>query len=172
MRVRDRRRDLAARAALGVDWRDLTLLLLAEVALGGVCGDLLGLLMAQPSLQAAHLLLPQDLRLLKPPIIDWRVAAFAMLAAIGPIVLCALVPAGTASGAAIAGGLTGGMTATPGRSRGRSFLLSAQAAVGLVLTGALLLTSFAVLRAGDTGFDHDGLAVVELLMTDSPTAEE
>ena len=73
--------------------------------------------MAQPSLQAAHLLLPQDLRLLKPPIIDWRVAAFAMLAAIGPIVLCALVPAGTASGAAIAGGLTGGMTATPGRSR-------------------------------------------------------
>ena len=130
--------------------------------------------MAQPSLQAAHLLLPQDLRLLKPPVIDWRVAAFAMLAAIGPIVLCALVPAGTASGAAIAGGLTGGMTATPGRSRGRSFLLSAQAAVGLVLvlTGALLLTSFAVLRAGDTWFDHDGLAVVELLMTDSPTAEE
>ena len=174
-RARERGRELTTRSALGARWRDLTRVLMAEVAVIGVCGGLLGLVAAHPCLQVAHLLLPDNLRLLKAPIIDWRVAAFAMFVAVGPLLLCALVPAGAAiSRAASGGGSTGGTTTTPRRSRGRVVLLGAQAAVGvvLVLTGGLLLTSFAVLRAVDTGFDHDGLAVVELLMTDSPGPEE
>ena len=116
-RSRDRQRELAIRAALGGSRTNLIATLLAESMLIAVAGGIAGLFLAGPLLAAALLLLPEAFVLLKAPTIDVRVVAFAIVAAVVPVVLCSVVPAVSAMRAAPARRLAGSSEPTP-RTRG------------------------------------------------------
>ena len=75
-RVQDRARELAVRQALGAGPRQLAVLLLAESACVTAAGGLLGLALARPLTALTLRLLPDNLGLLKPTVLDWRVVAF------------------------------------------------------------------------------------------------
>ncbi|RPI57065.1 MAG: hypothetical protein EHM55_03210, partial [Acidobacteria bacterium] len=105
--------------------------------------------------------------LLNTPEIDMRVVAFALFAAIVPVVICAVVPAVGVLRAAPARRLSGAQTTTSReRQWGRGTLLIVESALGVVLVvlGALLLASFVNVRTEDPGFDRRQLAIVELLI--------
>ena len=90
------------------------------------------------------------------------------------LVLFSLVPAAASIREALAQRLAGASTITTTvRSRGRGALLAAETAIGIVLViaGSLVLASFVVLRTEDTGFDLDGLAIVQLETTGAVAPE-
>ena len=174
-RAHDRARELSIRAALGASRRHLAALLLTEAAGIALAGGALGVLLAHPLLNATLTILPGTVVLLKSPAIDWRVALFAAIAALVPIVVFASAPAAAAMHAALVHRMSGGATSTPRvRTRSRDVLIATEGAIGiaLVVTGSLLLVSFIVLRSQDAGFEADRLAVVELRITASVTPAE
>jgi putative ABC transport system permease protein len=175
-RSRDRQRELSIRAALGASRSSLVAALLAESMYIALIGAAVGIAVAQPLIAGALSLLPETFTLLKDPSIDARVVAFAIVAAIVPVVLCALFPAVSAMSAAVVQRLAGSTTTATPRARGwgRSALLGIESALGIVLVviGALILTSFVLLRGEDAGFDADQLAVVELIVPGTRSIEE
>ena len=173
-RSRDRQRELAIRAALGGSRANLLATLLAESILIAAGGALVGIALAGPLLSAALWLLPDTFVLLKEPAIDMRVVAFAIVAAIVPVVVCSVVPAAGAIRSAPARRLAGSTAATSRRPGwGRGALLVVESALGIVLVvlGALILTSFVLVRSENAGFD-DELAVVELLVPGARSLDE
>ncbi len=165
-RARDRQRELAVRAALGGTQVRLVLTLLSESLLISLAGCGAGVLLAHPLLTAALVMIPSNFQLLKDPSIDVRVVAFAVAAAIVPVALCTLLPAFAVLRKAPARSLAGTHTTTA-RARGwtRGIALAVESGLGIVLVmlGALMLTSFVLIRSERAGFDSDHLAVVELL---------
>jgi predicted permease len=173
-RVRDRQRELAIRAALGAGRRDLVTVLLGESFVIAVFGAAIGILLASPLLVTALSILPETLLLMKTPEIDWRVTTFAVLAAVLPVVVFALVPAFAVMRDAPAYRLGGGTTSTP-RTRGwGGVILAAESAIGILLLvgGSLMLASFAAVRAQDVGLDPKGLAIVDVRMMQRMGPEE
>lgn len=174
-RSRDRQRELAIRAALGGSRTNLVATLLAESFLIAAAGGIAGVVLAGPLLTAALSLLPETFIRLKEPAIDLRVVAFAIVAAIVPVLVCAVFPAMSAMRAAPARRLAGSTAATSRtRGWGRGALLVCESALGIVLVvlGALILTSFVLVRSENPGFDSDRLAVVELLTPGATSVEE
>ena len=174
-RSRDRQRELAIRAALGGSRTNLVTTLLAESILIAIAGGIAGVIFAGPLLTIALSWLPETFVLLKEPAIDLRVVAFAIVAAIVPVVVCSIFPAVGAMRAAPARRLAGSTVATSRRRGwGRGALLVFESAIGIVLVvlGALILTSFVLVRSENPGFDADRLVVVELLTPGATSVEE
>jgi predicted permease len=174
-RVRDRQRELAIRTALGAGHRHLVTVLLGESFVIAVVGAAIGILLASPLLVTALSVLPETLLLMKTPEIDWRVATFAVIAAVLPVVVFALAAAFAVMRDAPAYRLAGGTTSTP-RSRGwgRSVILATESAIGILLlvSGSLMLASFVGLRAQNVGLDPKDLAIVDVRMMQRMTPEE
>ena len=160
-RARDRRRELEVRAALGAGRADLLRLVLGEQLWLAVAGGLAGLVLAPVALRLALALLPDGLDTLKPPALDWRVAAFAMTAAVTPVLVVGLLPARAMTRRALR---PLGARATMERTWQRGLLLAIESAIGvvLVLGGGLVVSSFVTLRGEDVGFDVDRLGIIEL----------
>jgi putative ABC transport system permease protein len=174
-RRHDRQRELAIRTALGAERGHLVTLLLGESFVIAVSGAAIGLLLANPLLFTALRMLPETLLLMKPPGIDWRVATFAVFAAVLPVVVLALAPALAVVREAPAYRLAGGITATPRyRGGGRGVILATQSAIGIVLLigGSLMAASFAAVRAQDVGLDPENMAIVDVRMTQRMTPED
>jgi putative ABC transport system permease protein len=149
-----RARELAVRAALGGSRLRVMSGPLVESLIVGVCGGILGIVIAYWSLHASAVLLPPlDFAPSFDPRIDWRVIGFAFGAALVSGTLAGILPAVRASDADPATTLR----ATAGASR-RSRLLEglvvAQVAFSvLALVGAaLFMRSLRNTRAIDPGF--------------------
>ncbi|HKW02827.1 MAG TPA: ABC transporter permease [Vicinamibacterales bacterium] len=172
-RVRDRGREFAVRVALGARRRDLIGMQLSEASLIAVAGGAVGLALVRPALNLVVRLLPADLVLLKEPAVDGRVAAFAFLAAVLPLVLVALTPAITAARRAVLSAATGYRVAGGTRAWPRNVLLLIESSIGIILllAGSLVVAGFILMRTEDMGLASARLALVEIRPVGPATSE-
>jgi putative ABC transport system permease protein len=160
LRVLGRRREVAVRLALGASPAAVVRQMLFEALALSIFGGLLGVGLAAIALRAGISLLPETLPRVSSITLDWKVAGFALVAAVLTGLLCGLIPAFAAARTGVnealkEGGRTG--TAGGGHTRLRSALVVAETAVALVLliASGLLLRSFEKLRAVDLGLRAD-----------------
>lgn len=138
----DRLRESAVRRALGASFATLVRGLAAEVTLLVAGGSVLGLAAAGPLLAYTTRLLPDNLLLLRDPVLDWRVIGLVVATAglvAGFVTVLSLRRSRTAELSLLIGqgaGASSSRTAT----LGRRLLIATQVALGLVLMlGAALL---------------------------------
>ena len=169
-RVRDRRREIAMRTALGATRaRIVRQLLIESVALsaaGGVAGCML-----------AFLCTPLVLRLLGDSVpraadagVNLEVLAFGLTAAAISGLVFGMVPAITASKTDLVKTLkSGGNSDMSGHDRLRSAVIVGQVALGIMLTAGagLLISSFAKLTHEGVGFQPDHLLTYRFETPDS-----
>jgi putative ABC transport system permease protein len=156
VRADARRHELAVRAALGATVRRIARELFAESLMIGTAGGVLGLVLAYAGLDALVAIGPSNLPRLAeiavhPPVLAFTLAvAFASTLVFGTIT--ALKSALHGSTRAI--GPARGATASRERNTTRSALVVVQVALALVLvvSAALMIRTFATLRAIDPGF--------------------
>lgn len=170
-----RRREIAVRAALGATrtqlLRQLSVECLLLSAAGSLGGLALGLAGARAFLAFTPVYLPRlgdDAAALT---LDWRVAAFSVLAATGTSILVGIYPAMRVSRAGVSETLSaspGAATAGFRRPRAGGGLVAGQIALALVLlvcTG-LLAKTFVALRSVDPGFSPDRILTLQTSLRD------
>jgi predicted permease len=152
-----RRREHGIRLALGATRLQLGRLWMAEAALIGAAGGMLGVVAAKWLLAAIVALAPDDVPRLADVGIDLPVAAFTLMLTIVAASLCAAAAVANASSVRTAEILVDGGRATASRttSRVRSALVIAQIALAIVVlvSAGLVARSFSALRRLDVGFD-------------------
>ncbi len=173
-RSTSRRREMAVRAALGAGTGRLARQLVTENLLLGMAGGAAGLLLSYWIHGALPSLLPADFPRLDDVTLDWRIAAFALMAALVSTLVFGLYPALTTrrvnlvevlsedSLAPVASGLRSRL------GRTRAFVMAAQVAVAaLLLVGASLLTrSFIALLNVDRGYEPRNVLTAEIPLPD------
>jgi predicted permease len=173
-RAASRQKEMAVRAAIGAGRWHVVRQLLTESAILAAAGAGLGFALGSWGVRLLLLVAPGNIPRLTDtnslhaaiPVLDPRVAAFTMAVAVLTVVLFGLFPALRASNPDLATALKeGGGRAGTGHShnRARSLLVIAETALALVLLAgaALLLRSFAGLRAVDPGFNTHHLLAFE-----------
>jgi putative ABC transport system permease protein len=166
-RAADRLADFRLRRMLGATTRHLAIAWLAECIVPVAAAMVLGLCAARVLLGAVVHLLPASVALLKPPVVDVRVAGFtimvsaaaAMAIAAWPLVRTVRVE-GLPAGRAV-------FATTVTRSRARLGVIAAQIALGVLLTtgGALLVASLVRVWLTDPGFRAEDLFAADTVMT-------
>ena len=170
-----RRREIAVRTALGATraqlLRQLSVECLLLSAAGGLGGLALGLAGARAFLAFSPVYLPRlgdDAAALA---LDWRVAAFSLLAATGTSILVGIYPAMRVSRASVNKTLSaspGPATAGFRRPRPGGGLVAGQIALALILlvcTG-LLAKTLVALRSVDPGFSPDRILTLQTSLRD------
>jgi putative ABC transport system permease protein len=166
-RAAERGREIIIRTALGAGrWRIIRHLL-TESILISVAGGVLGILIAWWGINLLVALKPDNLPRLQEINLEWRVFAFALGLSLLTGLVFGMLPAWTASRAAVNQGLKeGGRSATSGRGQQklRSAFVVAELAVALVLlVGAgLLVKTFWKLRNVEPGFRPDHLLTMRV----------
>lgn len=168
-RAGSRRGELALRMSLGAERGRVVRQLLAEAAVLGVGGGLLGLILAWMGTRAVLLLggglIPRSTEIG----LEAGAFVFAFVITLAATLLFGLLPALRATdGGARAALAAGGRGATSGAAVGlRRVLVGAEVAVSVVLlVGAvLLIRSFGALQSVDPGFQPRGLATMTLTIT-------
>jgi len=162
-----RRHEIAVRMALGAGQVRVVRQMLAESVLlagaGGALGLAVGAWSIEPLLNLARRFLPGQ----NDIVVDGRVLGFTLLASLLSALVFGAVPAIGLSRTApmlILREDSRSATAGPGGRRLRGFLVVAETALAFVLVvgAALMVTSFARLRAVDPGFDPNGVLTVSL----------
>jgi putative ABC transport system permease protein len=157
-----RRREIAVRAAVGISRGGIVRLVLADSVLLALGAGIAAFLVASWSSVLLR-------RLLFPTIhwstsaIDWRVVAFTLVATLVAGLGAGLLPALRSTRTDVSQVLkSGGREGSTQRSRARTFLVVAQAALSTVLlVGALLFVkSLRAVRALDLGYDAERLVFV------------
>jgi len=161
-----RRRELAVRTALGAGRARLMQQLLTESLVLAAAGGILGLIVAQWTLQLLVAAAPENLPRLDDVTLDWRVALFAFAATIVVGVLFGLTPALQSSRPELNADLKDGGRTGTARTGLRNVMVVGQVALALVLLigAGLMLTSFSRLRAVDPGFRTTEIVTVELML--------
>ena len=171
-RAIDRLQELSVRRALGATASDLGRLLFSEsIALVGV-GGAIGLALAPPLLRFVLHLLPEDLVLLRPAAVDWRVGAFAAVVAAALASLAAVWPVRRALGAHMGPLLPGRGATDSTRSIGRRVVVAVQVAAAVVLTvaGSLLVSSLLAVYAQTPPIRTQSILTIEGLFEGLPPA--
>ena len=155
-RATERTREIALRSSMGASRRLLMTSLLAESVLLSVAAATIGILAASWGLDAARALLPAGIARASTVAVDFRVLVAAVSAAIVTGILAGVVPAWQATSRDVVTLLKDQSAATTGRARWRATFLVAQVAfVGMLLvTTALVVTSFVRVTRWDLGFDR------------------
>ncbi|HXW06402.1 MAG TPA: ABC transporter permease [Vicinamibacterales bacterium] len=159
VRTQSRRSELSVRTALGARWGDIARVVLAENAILGLAGGVLGVAIAYVSLPYLHALGGDDL----PYIMTVRIDLAALLAALAmsafATVIVAFIPVVRFARpqTELAGSLQGGARGIADGHEGhhaRRMLLVAQVALALVLLVGcgLMIRTFVILRQVDPGF--------------------
>jgi putative ABC transport system permease protein len=161
-----RRRELAIRTALGATRRRLLAELGAESLVIASGGAVVGVLLARWAILTLPVVsgLPSQARVA----MDARVLSFTLVLSIVTAALFGLAPALAGIRGEI--NLAGGRTLVSGsRSRFRSALIAAEAALGvMLLAGAgLLIQSFARLERVDPGFDAHNVLTMRITLPDA-----
>jgi predicted permease len=169
-RVRDRRREIAMRTALGATRaRIVRQLLIESVALSAV-GGLAGCMLAFVCTPAVLRLIGESVPRAADAGVNIEVLAFGLAAAAVSGLVFGLVPAITASRTDLVGTLkTGGASDMSGHDRLRSAVIVGQVALGIMLTAGagLLISSFVKLMHEDIGFQPDHLLTFRFETPDS-----
>ncbi|HEY2016918.1 MAG TPA: ABC transporter permease [Bryobacteraceae bacterium] len=174
-----RAREIAVRAALGAERRQIVRQLLAESLLlslgGGVAGLLLGYLGVTEILALSPVEIPRMGANGAAIALDWRVFLFTLLVSVLTAVLFGLMPALHASRTDVST-LVKDNAAQSGmgfrRNRSRAALVIAEMALALVLlvSAGLLIRTFVDMRTTNRGFDERNVLTVEMSLA-SPQFE-
>ena len=174
VRAVQREREIAIRRALGASrWRLFEQLFTESALLSGISGAVAVVLAVWAGSALRTLLLPEVNW--STGVVDWRTAAFAAVTALVAAVLVGLVPAIHAWRPELVESLkSGGKSGTYRRSRLRSTLLVAQAALSVVLlVGAgLFVRSLRNIQSIPLGFDVDRLVVATAYSDNGDLAAE
>jgi len=160
VRGRRRSREIALRMAIGGSQARIVRLLLLESLALALAGALLGLVLAAQGLNVLEALRPADLPRADEVRLDAGVLGYALVLAVGAVLLFGLAPALATARPHLAKELRGGhATADPRRRRLNTLLVGAQVAVTLVLlvAGGLVASSLLRLHAVPVGFDAQRL---------------
>jgi putative ABC transport system permease protein len=168
-----RQREISLRAALGASRARLINQLLFESVVLAALGGVLGLLLAQTSLDAIVLLTPRDVGRFEHIHLNGIVLLFTTIVTLGSGLVFGLWPALKTSRVNLretldaAGGR--GTTAGAARQRSQGFLVIGQVALAsLLLVGSsLLIQSFQELQKVPLGFDPHNLLTVEIKLSSS-----
>ena len=170
-RAAGRETELAVRLALGAPRRALVRLLFSESLLMATLGGLLGVLVAGVAVGALQAVLPPTIPRVDTIRVDAWTIGFALAATALTAVVFGMMPALLTTGGDIASRVReGGASASaPRKERVRDYFIVGQIALGLVLANgaALLVQSYALLRAQEAGFEPDGVLTVSM----SPSGE-
>jgi predicted permease len=173
-RGRERHSDLMVRRALGASTRDLIRLLALESVLIATAGAAAGLLIAWLMLPIGARLFAGDfMLLLKPAVIDLRVAAFSAIVAIVGSLIVILLSARSVSRAGLRQSLTESAGATRRISRCLSMIsLEIAAAYLVTVTSALVVGSLVRVWSENTGFDVPDASVLTMLPPRGSTSDD
>src|SRR5919106_2852688 len=167
-RFAGRRREIAARFALGATRFDVIRQLVTESMLVAVLGGVVGVLLAQWALRALVTfgadLIPRVLEIR----IDPLALGFSLVVTIVTGVAIGLLPAWQATGLNVLQALKeAGRGSVGSGSRLRASLLVAEVSLSLVLliAAGLLLTSFARLQRVEPGFEPDGVFTAQIVLS-------
>jgi predicted permease len=158
-----RRQEIAVRLALGISRARLVRLLTLETLLLALLASAAALLVAWGGGTALRALLLPDIQWYDSAL-DWRVAVFAALIAIGSGLVAGLIPAVQSSSPRLTEALKSGKGAGQPRSWLRNALVVAQAAlaVTLLVGAALFVESLRNVRGVDIGYDPGRLLFGEV----------
>jgi putative ABC transport system permease protein len=174
VRATMRRREIAIRAAMGAGRGRIIRQLLTESVLLSLGGGVLGLVLGYFGVRALLAINPGNIPRIGEQgaaiALDWRVLAFTLLVSVGTGILFGLIPAFGASHADL--GLTlkeSGVRSGSGLSqnKARATLIVTEVALALVLLvgAALLIRTFAALRAVNPGFSTDKILTMQMSLT-------
>jgi predicted permease len=166
-RFAGRRREVAARFALGARRADVVRQLVTESMLVALAGGVVGVLLARWALAAlagfGADLIPRVLEIRIDPV----ALGFALLVTLATGLAIGLLPALQASGVNVLEALKeAGRGSTGSGGRLRAGLLVAEVSLSLVLliAAGLLLTSFARLQRVEPGFEPEGVFTAQLVL--------
>ncbi|MGA2135222.1 MAG: ABC transporter permease [Bryobacteraceae bacterium] len=175
-RAAGRTREIAIRAAIGAGRARIIRQLLAESAVLSLAGGALGLFLGLAGVQGLLALDPGNIPRLGPHnaavSLDWRVLLFAAAVSLITGLLFGLIPALDASRVDLTTALNrGDGRSGPSRrqTRTRALLVVSEIALALVLLigAALLIRTFATLRAVDPGFDSHNILTLRMSLAGS-----
>jgi len=168
-RTLDRQRELAVRRALGASGRSVARLVFLEALVLIGAGAAIGLAATPPLLHLALALLPEELTLLKPAVVDWRVAAFAATAAIGLAVPAAIWPIRRALRTPATTQADTARSSERVRNPGRWVVVGLQVAGAFVLTvsGSLVVGSLLSVYSNELPINTSGVVLVETYLQGS-----
>jgi len=158
VRAEGRQQELAIRAALGADWRDIARELLMESVALGLLGGALGLGLAYAAIRVLMAMAPANLPRLNEISIDPAVILFTLAISFATGILFGMIPVIKYAGPQVATALRGGgrtSSQSRERHRARNVLVVVQVALALVLLigSGLMIRTFQALRRVDPGFD-------------------
>ncbi|HWZ31732.1 MAG TPA: ABC transporter permease [Bryobacteraceae bacterium] len=167
VRAEGRQQELAVRAALGAEWRDIARELLMESVALGLLGGIVGLGLAYGAVRALIAMAPKNLPRLSEISIDPLVMLFTLATALLTGLVFGTIPVIKYARPRIAGALRGsGRGASPSRERhrARGVLVVIQVGLALVLLigSGLMIRTFQALRRVDPGFDPKGALTLRL----------
>jgi predicted permease len=177
VRALRRRHDIAVRAALGAGHAAVARMLLAEALVLAGSATCLALFGTHAALSTLAPIVQQQLGRSAPGgfaafAVDWRVAAFAVAANIGTVVVCTLIPLLAALRPRLLTALQQGSrsgTESPWSSRFRCGLIVFEiaASVALLATGAVMLRSMLALLRVDLGLSPERVLTASLTLRHS-----
>jgi len=162
-RMRERRREIAVRSAMGAARKRIVRQLLAESLVLSTIGGIAGCGLAYVCTPALLLLIEDSVPRAADAGVDLRVLTFAVCLSLVAGVIFGIVPALAASKTDLISTLKeGGRSEIVGRDWLRASLIVGQVAVGLVITAGagLLVTSFLHLAHTNEGFNPDRLTTL------------
>jgi putative ABC transport system permease protein len=162
-RMRERRREIAVRSALGAVRNRIVRQLLAESLVLSALGGLVGCGLAFVSTPAILSLIGDSVPRAADAGVDLRVLSFALFVSFAAGLIFGVAPAIAASRIDLVSTLKeGGRSEIAGRDWFRSSLIVGQVALGIVLAAGagLLITSFANLLRTSEGFNPDHLTTM------------
>ena len=168
-----RQREISLRAALGASRARLVNQLLFESVVLAILGGVLGLLLAQTSLDAIVVLTPHDVGRFEHVHLNGMVLLFTTIVTLGSGLVFGLWPALKTSRVNLRETLdaAGGRGATAGAARQRSqgLLVIGQVALAslLLVASSLLIQSFQQLQKVPLGFDPHNMLTVEIKLSSS-----
>src|SRR3954470_7251994 len=164
-RTSGRMREAAVRGALGASrWRLVRAVVVDQLVLA-TAGGALGILVARLALRVFVTTAPVSIPRVQEVVIDARVVAFSIAAAMLAALAVALLPAWRLGRGDLESVLrAGGRTSDRGGQRLRATLLAAQVAMSVMLlaVSGLFLSSLSRLLHVDTGFATGGALTVEI----------
>jgi predicted permease len=162
-----RRKEIAARFALGASRAGVLRQLVTESMLIALCGGVVGVLLAQWALGAVVALGADLIPRVVEIRLDWTALGFSLLVTLATGLAIGLLPGLQAARVNVNETLKeASRGSTGGGHRLRASLLIAEVALSLVLLVAagLLLASFARLQRVDPGFEPEGIFTAQLVL--------